>query len=112
MRPPLLAAGIAAYLAALLAVDTQVGLGGQRALGALTWVVLLVLLTRFPPERRALALGVVVFATIGEVTHISTEHFQDGSQHEHGVGRHRLVVSAVTDDLAPIEQHRAGVCER
>jgi hypothetical protein len=68
VRPPLLAAGIAAYLATLLAVDTQVGLGGQLALGALTWVVLIALLTRFPPERRALALGVVLFATVGEVT--------------------------------------------
>ncbi len=65
---PLLGAAIAAYLAALLAVDTQVGINGQRALGALTWIVLIVLLTRFPPERRALALGVVCFATIGEVT--------------------------------------------
>jgi hypothetical protein len=65
---PILAAAIAAYLAALLAVDTQVGIGGQRALGALTWIVLAAVLTRFPPERRALALGVVCFATIGEVT--------------------------------------------
>jgi hypothetical protein len=62
------AAGIAAYLAALLAVDTQVGLGVQLGLGALTWVVLGVLLTRFPAERRAQALGVVLFATVGEVT--------------------------------------------
>ena len=63
-----LAAGIAAYLAALLAVDTQVGLGVQLGLGALTWLVLLALLTRFPAERRAQALGVVLFATVGEVT--------------------------------------------
>jgi hypothetical protein len=63
-----LAAGIAAYLAALLAVDTQVGLGVQLGLGALTWLVLLGLLTRFPAERRAQALGVVLFATVGEVT--------------------------------------------
>jgi hypothetical protein len=62
------AAAIAAYLAALLAVDTQVGLGVQLALGALTWLVLLGLLTRFPAERRAQALGVVLFASIGEVT--------------------------------------------
>jgi hypothetical protein len=33
---------IAAYLTALLAVDTQVDLSGQLALGALTWVVLVV----------------------------------------------------------------------
>jgi len=63
-----LAAGIAAYLAALLAVDTQVGLGVQLGLGALTWLVLGALLTRFPAERRAQALGVVLFATVGEVT--------------------------------------------
>ena len=63
-----LAAGIAAYLAALLAVDTQVGLHAQLGLGALTWLVLLGLLTRFPVERRAQALGVVLFATVGEVT--------------------------------------------
>jgi hypothetical protein len=67
-RPPLLAAAIGVYLAALLAVDTQVGINGQRALGVLTWIVLTALLTRFPPERRALALGVVCFATLGEVT--------------------------------------------
>ena len=39
--PPVrLAAGIAAYLAALLAVDTQVSLGPQLGLGVLTWLVL------------------------------------------------------------------------
>jgi len=32
-------AAIAAYLAALLAVDTQVELPGQLALGLLTWLV-------------------------------------------------------------------------
>jgi hypothetical protein len=62
------AAAIAAYLAALLAIDTQVGIDGQRALGVLTWAVLIGLASRFPPERRAQALGVVCFATIGEVT--------------------------------------------
>jgi hypothetical protein len=62
------AAAIAAYLAALLAVDTQVGINGQRALGVLTWAVLVALLVRFPAERRAQAIGVVLFATIGEIT--------------------------------------------
>ncbi len=57
-----------AYLAALLAVDTQVGLGGQRALGALTWLVLLCALQPLPGLARAQALGVVAFATVGEVT--------------------------------------------
>jgi hypothetical protein len=63
--PPL--AG-AAYLAALLWVDRSASYPGQLALGVLTWVVLAAVLTRVSPERRAQALGVVVFATIGEVT--------------------------------------------
>jgi hypothetical protein len=57
-----------AYLAALLAADTQVGYGGQLVLGALTWVVLAAGLRPLAPLARAQALGVVVFATIGEVT--------------------------------------------
>jgi hypothetical protein len=57
-----------AYLAALLAVDTQVGRGGQLALGALTWLVLLGALVPLRPVVRAQALGVVAFATVGEVT--------------------------------------------
>jgi len=56
------------YLAALLAVDTQVGLGVQIALGAVTWLVLLAALRPLAPLARAQALGVVVFATVGEVT--------------------------------------------
>jgi hypothetical protein len=62
------AAAIGAYLAALLAVDTQVGRGGQLALGALTWVVLAALLVPLHADRRVQTLGVVVFATIGEIT--------------------------------------------
>jgi hypothetical protein len=58
----------AGYLAALLAVDRHLSLHGQWALGALTWAVLLTGMRLFPPERRAQALGVVLFATIGEVT--------------------------------------------
>jgi hypothetical protein len=57
-----------AYLAALLATDTQAGLGGQIALGALTWLVLLAALRPLPTLARAQALGVVAFATAGEVT--------------------------------------------
>ena len=57
-----------AYLAALLAVDTQVGIGWQRALGGLTWLVLLAALRPLPGLGRAQALGVVCFATVGEVT--------------------------------------------
>ena len=57
-----------AYLAALLAVDTQVGIWGQRGLGLATWLVLLAGLRPLPGLARAQALGVVAFATVGEVT--------------------------------------------
>jgi hypothetical protein len=56
-----------AYLAALLAVDTQLGYHGQLVLGGLTWVALLVALRPLPALARAQALGVVAFATVGEV---------------------------------------------
>jgi hypothetical protein len=56
------------YLTALLALDTQVGLGVQIALGAVTWLVLLAALRPLAALARAQALGVVVFATVGEVT--------------------------------------------
>jgi hypothetical protein len=62
------AAALPAYLAGLLAVDTQVGLHEQLALGALTFVVLAAALRPLPPLARAQALGVVLFATVGEVT--------------------------------------------
>ncbi|HYA09928.1 MAG TPA: hypothetical protein VEG24_10050 [Gaiellaceae bacterium] len=57
-----------AYLAALLAVDTQVGLRGQVLLGLLTCVVLVAALRPLAGLARAQALGVVAFATVGEVT--------------------------------------------
>jgi hypothetical protein len=57
-----------AYLATLLAVDTQLSLAPQLGLGALTWLVLLAALRPLPPVARAQALGVVAFATVGEVT--------------------------------------------
>jgi hypothetical protein len=57
-----------AFLAALLAADTRVGLHGQLALGALTWVVLLCALVPLEPLARAQALAVVALATLGEVT--------------------------------------------
>jgi hypothetical protein len=57
-----------AYLAALLAIDTQVGRGGQYALGAITWLLLLCALLPLAPLARAQAVGVVAFATVGEVT--------------------------------------------
>src|SRR5438034_6844258 len=59
-------AGVA-YLAALLAVDHFVSFREQLGLGALTIVAFLAVLPLFPAERRAQALGVVCFATIGEV---------------------------------------------
>jgi len=64
----LAALGGVAYLAALLAVDHFASFHEQLALGALTWLVLLAVLVRAPLERRAQTLGVVCFATIGEVT--------------------------------------------
>lgn len=68
MIPRFYAAAGPAYLAALLAADTQVGYGGQLALGALTCIVLVAALQPLAPLARARALGVVAFATIGEVT--------------------------------------------
>jgi hypothetical protein len=56
-----------AYGAGVLALDTHVGLGGERVLGVLTWLVLLCALWPLPALARAQALGVVAFATIGEV---------------------------------------------
>ena len=59
---------LAAYLAALLAVDRYANYPEQLGLGVLTIAVLLAALTRVPLDVRAQALGVVCFATIGEVT--------------------------------------------
>jgi hypothetical protein len=55
-------------LAALLGADHFATYHEQLALGVLTWIVLLAALTRVPFERRVQALGVVAFATVGEVT--------------------------------------------
>jgi hypothetical protein len=57
-----------AYLAVLLAVDTQVGLRGQLALGVLTFAMLAAALLPLSALVRAQAVGVVLFATVGEVT--------------------------------------------
>jgi hypothetical protein len=57
-----------AYLAALLAVDTQASYTEQIGLGVLTALVLLAALRPLAPLARAQALGVVLFATVGEVT--------------------------------------------
>lgn len=55
-------------MALLLLADHYATYPEQLALGALTWCVLFAALTRVPVERRAQALGVVAFATMGEVT--------------------------------------------
>jgi hypothetical protein len=59
---------IAGYLAALLAVDTQVDLHGQLVLGALTWIALLVAARPLPAERRAQVAVVICAATVAELT--------------------------------------------
>jgi hypothetical protein len=65
--PRVYAAAGLAYGGAVLALYTHdVGVG-ERALGVLTWLVLLCALWPLPALARAQALGVVAFATIGEV---------------------------------------------
>jgi hypothetical protein len=66
--PALAAVALGAYLAALLAADHFADYHDQLALGVLTWLVLAAALRRPPLERRVQALGVVCFATVGEVT--------------------------------------------
>ena len=56
------------FLAALLAADHFASYPEQLALGALTWAVLIACLTRVAFERRVQVVGVVCFATVGEVT--------------------------------------------
>ncbi|MGH2972982.1 MAG: hypothetical protein ACRDLE_12795 [Gaiellaceae bacterium] len=68
MTPRWYAVAGPAYLAALLAADTQVDYHGQLALGALTWIALAAALRPLAPLARAQALGVIAFATVGEVT--------------------------------------------
>jgi hypothetical protein len=59
---------IAGYLAALLAVDTQVDLRGQLVLGVLTWVALVVAARPLPNERRLQVGLVICAATVAELT--------------------------------------------
>ncbi len=66
--PGIAAACGVAYLAALLALDHYASYPEQLALGALTWLALAGALTRVSLARRVQALGVVAFATVGEVT--------------------------------------------
>jgi hypothetical protein len=62
------AAAIATYLAALLAVDTQVDLHQQFVLGALTWIALLIAAWPLRAERRAQVAVVICAATVAELT--------------------------------------------
>jgi len=61
------AGSILAFLAVLLAVDTQVDARLQLVLGALTWVALWLACRGVPPMLRAQAFVVVVVATCAEV---------------------------------------------
>ena len=67
-RAPVPAVAGVAYLATLLALDHFASYPEQLALGALTWIVLLAVLRHATLERRVQTLGVVCFATVGEVT--------------------------------------------
>ncbi len=68
MRYALATTALAGFIAVLLLVDRGASYHQQLLLGALTWLVLALALVPLAPERRAQALGVVCFATIGEVT--------------------------------------------
>ena len=59
---------IAGFLAALLAVDTQVDLHGQLVLGALTWIALVVAARTLPVERQWQVGVVICAATVAELT--------------------------------------------
>jgi hypothetical protein len=61
------AAAIIAFLAALLAVDTQVDAGLQLLLGGATWIALWIACRSVAPIVAAQALVVVVVATCGEI---------------------------------------------
>jgi hypothetical protein len=62
------AALLIGYLAALLALDHFASYPEQLGLGVASWALLLALAWRLPVFQRAMVLGVVCFATIGEVT--------------------------------------------
>ncbi len=64
------AALIGAYLASGLAVDSglSLGIGGQIVLGVVTWLVLLACCVPLDGGTRAQIAGVVLFASVGEVT--------------------------------------------
>lgn len=68
MRFGLATAALAGFIAFLLLVDRGASYHQQLLLGGLTWLVLAAVLVPLRPDRRAQALGVVCFATLGEVT--------------------------------------------
>jgi hypothetical protein len=62
------AALLIGYLAVLLALDHFASYPEQLGLGLVTWALLIALAWQLPPFQRAMVVGVVCFATIGEVT--------------------------------------------
>jgi hypothetical protein len=68
LRAAVAATAGGAYLAALLALDRFASYPRQLLLGAVTIAVFLAAVSLVPTERRVQALGVVCFATVGEVT--------------------------------------------
>ena len=62
------AASLAVYLVALLALDRSASYPEQIGLGVVTWGVLFASMRSLTVERRAQVVGVVVFATVAEVT--------------------------------------------
>jgi hypothetical protein len=62
------AALLIGYVAALLALDHFASYPEQLGLGVVTWALLIALAWQLPVLQRAMVLGVVCFATIGEVT--------------------------------------------
>ena len=62
------AALLIGYLALLLALDHFASYPEQLGLGVVTWAVLIALAWQLPLFQRVMVLGVVLFATIGEVT--------------------------------------------
>ncbi len=62
------AALLIGYLAVLLALDHFASYPEQLGLGVATWALLIALAWQLPLLQRAMVLGVVCFATVGEVT--------------------------------------------
>jgi hypothetical protein len=62
------AALLIGYLAALLALDHFASYPEQLGLGLVTWGLLIALAWQLPVFQRAMVIGVVCFATIGEIT--------------------------------------------